>query len=211
MYHGNFDYAGPDGLIFGGSAYVLGNFSFKSVGKNFVTFRMNSYLRVQGTAEFDDQATWKILVTPEQARDLWRHRSDRNISFIQAAKLTYNARNVQAVPSDSCTIIDGKAKTLNRTENNITSQILVLEFTKLTTYATCRIWWIIPLIFAVVVAIIAISLFCYFKGRNKKAEKENYIPISDTDHFIPNDMLEHTDDDSLHNSYGSIQQRPNEI
>lgn len=206
MYHGNFEYSGPDGLIFGGSAYVLGNFTFKSAGKNFITFRMNSYLRVQGNAEFDDQATWKIMVTPQEARDLWRHRSDRNVSFVQAAKLTYNAQNVQTVSSDKCTFIDGKAKTLQQTDNNVTSEILVLEFTQLKSYATCRVWWIIPVVFGVVIAIIAISLFCYFRGRNKKAEKENYIPVSDTEHSPPHNVLDHTDDESIQNTYGSIQQ-----
>jgi hypothetical protein len=180
VYHGDFWYDGPEGLIFDGSSYVLGTFTFIASGTNFVTFKYNSYLRVQGIATFDDAVAWNIFVTPQQARDMWRHRSDRNVSYVQAEELIYNAKTIRLTSSDTCTTITGIAKTVNTTLP-VSSQILVVEFTQLHTYATCHIWWIIPLILVIVAAIIAIALFCYFRGRNKKAEDENYIPVSDPD------------------------------
>jgi cbb3-type cytochrome oxidase subunit 3 len=203
VYHGNFDYSGSAGLVFSGSTYVLGNFTFTSSNANFVTFSYNSYLRIQGTAVFDDAATWKILVTPTEGRDLWRHRTDRNISYVQAYFLKYNAHNVRTVSSDTCTRIFGTVKTVNSTNGHIFSQTMVVEFTDFKTYATCRIWWVIPLVFILVAAIIGIALFCYFRGRNKQAEEEAYIPVTDHEqHGFSDQDLPET---YHHSSYGTTE------
>lgn len=178
VYRGNFSFSGPAGsLVFRGSSLVLGDFFFQAHESNSVTFAYNSFLRVEGSAEFEDEANWRILVTPTEGRDLWRHHADRNLSYVQAASLKYNSNRVVTTANDACTKIYGIARTVNASTAGIRSQLIVVEFTDFKTFATCKVWWVIPLVFVIVLAIISIALFCYFWGRNKKKELDAYIPV----------------------------------
>lgn len=166
-------------------------------------FSYKSSLQVDGTAVFHDATAWKILLTPSQARDLWIHSSDRHVTYVQATKVTYNSYLVRTSSTDTCTVITGVAKTKNATYGALPVQLLVVEFVDFKSYVTCKIWWVIPLVIGVVLAIIGISLGCYCYGRNKHAEKMGYIPVS----APPNTVME---DNSQHHSvqYGSINDNP---
>lgn len=146
-------------------------------------------------------------MTPTQARDLWSHRADRNVSYVQAKSLRYNSTNVRTDASDSCTVISGVVKTINVTSAGKNVQMLIVEFTHFKSFATCRVWWVIPLTIAIVVSIIGISLGCYFYGRNKRAEETAYIPVM----VPPNTDAEGPYSTLNGSSYGSIQEYPNTI
>lgn len=198
-YQGDFNYTGPSSLVFDGQVHVNGSFYYKATSSNPVTFYYRSFLTITGDAVFDDATVWSIYMTPTQARDLWSHRADRNISYIQANSLRYNATNVRTDASDSCTVISGVVKTLAVQSGGRPVQLLIVEFTTFKSFATCKVWWVIPLVIGIVVSIIGISLGCYFYGRNKRAEEAGYIPVM----VPPNTMI---DDEATngHHNYGTI-------
>jgi hypothetical protein len=158
-----------------------------------VTFSYNAHLLVTGHAVFDDAAAWKILLKPAEARDLWVHQKDRNVTYVQAAKLLYNSDKVATVSSDACTKITGRTKTSNISNNGITSELLVVEFTDFKSYATCKVWWVIPLVIGIVLSIVGIALFCYLRGRSKQAEELGYVPLTDPDN-PPTTSIRSSDD-----------------
>lgn len=166
-----------------------------------MTFYYKSFLTVVGDAVFDDATVWSIFMTPTQARDLWIHRADRNVSYVQANTLRYNDSNVRTDASDSCTVISGVAKTLNVVVAGKHVQMLIVEFIHFKSFATCKVWWVIPLVIGIVVSIIGISLGCYFYGRNKRAEEAGYIPVM----APPNTEIE-TENPTMNGSnYGTLE------
>lgn len=174
-------------LVFGGPSIIQGNFTFVSTDHNWLTFGYTAFLRVYGHARIDQGSHIDIKLSVREAQDLWTHR-DRNVTYLQADVLDFNNSLVSTINPDACTRIAGVSRVDNTNSSGVISQLLVVEFTDFNSYATCKIWWVIPLVIVCALAIISIGIFCYFRGRNKQQEEAGYIPVVDPLH--PGDTVD---------------------
>lgn len=185
-------------LTIAGRALIKGNFSFSAIEPFSLVFQYDSFLKVEGIADIGSQTRCRFVLTAQQAKELWSHPSKRSVPYLEAQDLYYNPEYVRVHPIDECSIITGVPRTENGTDpNGNSTKALIVDFVHFKTFATCKVWWVIPLVIVIILAIIGIALICYFYGRNKEKELSGFIPS-------PHNSLRLQESERLNLQYGSM-------